>query len=200
MIARRARTASLVALGALAVHQLRYAAAYGGDAGSALASQGHGYLTAAAPTLVSLTAATLVATLILPALTSLAARPTRCRSLASASALFAVALMGIFTVQELAEGTLATGHPAGAAAVLAGGGWLALPLAVAVGLVCAVTCLFLERAERVLGAPAGSSARPLWPAGTPAAPVVTSARAPLASAPLAFGLARRGPPMPLPHA
>jgi hypothetical protein len=201
VIARRARTASLLALGALAVHQLRYALAYGGDAGSALASQGHGYLTAVAPTLVSLTAATLAATLILPALTRLAARPERRRPHASAASLFAVALLGTFSVQELVEGALAAGHPSGAAAVLGDGGWLALPLALAIGSLCAAASLFLEHAERVLVAPPRKlRARVLRPALLPATPIAGPARAPLVSAPLAFGLARRGPPPLRPHA
>ena len=49
----------------------------------------------------------------------------------------AAALLAIFA-QELAEGWLAANHPAGWAAVVAHGGWLAAPLSVGVGLLVAL--------------------------------------------------------------
>src|SRR3954451_5032365 len=67
MWAFRLRCFALLGAGALALHELRYLIAYGGDAGRALDDQGHGYLgTAAALVAVDLVAsvATLVAALL----------------------------------------------------------------------------------------------------------------------------------------
>src|SRR5204862_65911 len=52
-------------------------------------------------------------------------------ALRRAAPLFALALATIFCAQELTEGALAAGHPAGLGAVLAHGGWVFLPLALA---------------------------------------------------------------------
>lgn len=41
--------------------------------------------------------------------------------------------MGIYCGQELLEGFLAAGHPAGLAGILGHGGWIAAPVAVSVG-------------------------------------------------------------------
>src|SRR4051812_49537298 len=67
MWALRLRCFALLGAGALALHELRYLVAYGGDAGRALDEQGHGYLgTVAALVAVAVVAsvATLVAGLV----------------------------------------------------------------------------------------------------------------------------------------
>ena len=89
---------------------------------------------------------------------------------------------------------MAAGHPAGLAAVLANGGWIALPLAVAAGAACALACLLLQGVERTLahGRPA---ARPARGPSALAEPHAAPARLPLASLNLAFGFARRPPPL-----
>src|SRR5690349_25105059 len=92
---RLARRASLLALGALALHQLRYELAYGGDASSALAHQGHSYLGGLAPILVALAASVVCARLLAAAigrLESASARPAgrRAEWLAFAAALLAI--------------------------------------------------------------------------------------------------------------
>jgi len=80
----------------------------------------------------------------------------------SAPALWRVAaaaggvLLAIYCVQELLEGVVAGGHPAGAAGVWGAGGWSAVPLAAAVGLVIA---LLLRGAEEVLARLADRPAR-----------------------------------------
>lgn len=129
----RLRSIALLLAGAYAVHSLRYLVAYGEGAEHA---QGHAYLDAAPAALTLLLAA---------ALGELLARVARgggtCEPETSLRRLWAVsaaALIGIFFAQELAEGWLSAGRPDGLAAVAAGGGWIAGPLSVGVGLLVAL--------------------------------------------------------------
>ena len=71
---------------------------------------------------------------------------------------------------------------------------MAFPLALAAGAVCALVCLALQGVERALahGAPS-RPARPRPP--VLAEPHAAPARVPLASLTLAFGFARRPPPL-----
>jgi len=130
---RIARGASLLSLGALAVHELRYWLAYGRGAGEALAHQGHGYVSDLGGVLVVLALATLLATLLAGALAPppRAAHDPPGAAFRRTAGLHALALAAIFCAQELTEGAIAAGHPAGLAAVLAHGGWVFLPLACA---------------------------------------------------------------------
>ena len=185
------RGAALLALGALAVHQLRYLAAFGSESGEALHREGHGYLAEALPILVALAAAVLIASLVASALAGSARRGMP--SVSARALRYGFALLVVYAAQELAEGALAAGHPAGISALIAEGGWVAIPLAAALGLVVALAERLHQRgAERI----AGYVARPLRPAeaSDPAAPVWRAAATPLAASPLAFGLARRPPP------
>src|SRR4051812_21248233 len=124
------RAPALVAVAALALHELRYLIGYGGGTPEALASQGHSYL----PVVTGL-----AGVLFALALAQLAARvlagsgERRAPGFRSAWALASVALLAIFVGQESLEGLLSSGHPAGAAAVTAHGGLVALPLALALG-------------------------------------------------------------------
>src|SRR5688572_1282519 len=129
------RTAALVALGALIVHQLRYLGAYGGDAGSELAAQGHGYLGQLTPLVIALALAAVAGCLVRAALTG---RGGGARSTPVATAVFAGAILATFAAQETLEGFLFAGHLDGLGAVFGGGGWLAAPLALALGLVAAL--------------------------------------------------------------
>jgi uncharacterized membrane protein YidH (DUF202 family) len=140
----RFRTAGALAACAYAVHSLRYTLAYGSHAGTELHRQGHAYL-AGAPVLLTGLLALGAGELVRAAARGERAAETR-PSLARMWVLGAVALMAIFGIQESLEGLLATGHPAGLAAVLGGGGWLAVPLAVAFGLLVAV----LDRGARAV--------------------------------------------------
>ena len=74
-----ARTIALLAAGAAAVHQLRYAFGYGHDASHALAVQGHAYLSLVLP-FVAVAAFVAVATMLR---TPLAGRPSSLRRRAS---------------------------------------------------------------------------------------------------------------------
>src|SRR3954467_2603570 len=115
MWALRLRCFALLGAGALALHELRYLVAYGGDAGRALDEQGHGYLgTVAALVAVAVVAsvATLVAALVRGRRPAARAPSWRLRWLGASAA-----LLIIYAAPELAEGMLASGHPEG----LAGG-------------------------------------------------------------------------------
>jgi hypothetical protein len=183
------KTSTLIALGAFAVHQLRYLAGYGDEAGAALGSQGHAYLLALVPVLVVLAVSSLLGVFIAVALSGRGGP----RSRGAGWAFCATALLVVFGVQESAEGLLSQGHPGGAAALLGHGGWLAVPIAIVVGRIVSLLLTGLGMAERRLAEPRPFRAR--------RAPVVTGpARLPrirpLACATLAFGFARRPPPLP----
>jgi hypothetical protein len=176
------RAGALLAAGSLAVHELRYLAGYGGES----AVSGHGYLAWLAP-LVALALAAACGVWLArigrhdarraPALTWLGA---------SAS------LLLTYVVQETAEGLTAAGHPG----LLAHGGWLAAPIALAVGGLVALGLRGARAADRA----AAAAARPWSPltARAVAPPVFFRlAAAPVAPRPrvLARRLAGRGPPL-----
>ena len=142
--------------------------------------------------LVALAVALLAATLVAGAL----ARPGGRARLPSAPArglVYTGALLLVFCSQELAEGALAPAHPAGLAALVAGGGWVAAPLALAFGLLVAVAERLLDRAEIAIAARLQAPIRPAAAPDPPAA-VPREGHSPPAATPLAFGLARRPPP------
>ena len=127
--------AALLAGGSFAVHQLRFSLAYGSHSSAVLARQGHAYLSVVAP---------LVIGALMLAAAHFARSLARARGDAAAPSLrrlwsiSTVTLIGVYCVQELAEGFLASGHPVGLVGVFGGGGWLAVPLALAAGLVIAL--------------------------------------------------------------
>lgn len=186
------RIGSLIALGIIALHQLRYALAFGSRSGEELAKQGHGYLLDALPVITGMALAVLAAGVIRALWTGrtyrVAALGGKWRWL-----LYAAAILVVYASQELLEGTLSAGHPAGAAAVIGASGWLAIPLAAILGAliaqldgfvvdleIAAATSLrsILQRAPKQLAAVAGPQPQQATPS------------------PLAFGLARRPPPSP----
>ena len=187
--AHRIRLAAILAVGAFALHQLRFLIAVGGSASAELSREGHGYMSELLAPIAVLVLAAALATLLRG---TEGASPTRA-PLARRVPLFATAFLSIYVAQESLEGILAAGHPDGPAALLAHGGWIALPLALAIGALSALLARALEKVERAIAvvhatwshrsrAPA-SRGRPL-PAHGPRLP----------STPLAFGLARRPPP------
>ena len=192
-----ARTAALIALGAFAVHQLRYLVGYGDAAGSELSRQGHGYLVecAADPRGVpDLRGGRRSAA-------SGARPPVRVVRRAPSggpdtfgrrAGLFAAGILVVFCSQELLEGALCAGHPGGLGAVLANGGWAALPLALLVALLCALLDRGISTLEAAIAADGAAPARRR---GAADAPVPRQAfLVPLSASPLAFGIARRPPP------
>jgi hypothetical protein len=193
---RSARATALLSLGALAVHELRYLLAYGHGAGEALAHQGHGYLTDLGGALVVLALATLLATVLAGALAP-AARPAdepAGPAFGRTAALYALALAAIFCAQELTEGAISAGHPAGPAAILARGGWVFLPTALAIGALCSLACLALRGIDRTLARVTARRRSPRRPTIL-AQPHAAPGRLPLTSLNLGFGFARRPPPL-----
>jgi hypothetical protein len=136
---RRLGRAALLPFAALVVHQLRFALAFGGNAGTELARQGHSYLHSLVPWLVLLLA--LAAGGFLWALgRALGGQRTLPRYTISLAALWlacSACLLAIYVSQETLEGLFATGHPAGLAGIFGYGGWWAIPAAACVGLVLA---------------------------------------------------------------
>jgi hypothetical protein len=187
------RSAALIALAAFGVHQLRYLLAYGSAAHEELARQGHAYLSQALPVLVSFAVAALAAGLLRVAVgagaRSAIAEP-RLRS-----AFYAASIFLVFSTQESAEGLLSSGHASGLGAVFAAGGWAALPLSALFGCLCAVLDGGLARLESVVARRRAPLARRRPP--RPEAAPASLALVPRASLPLAFGIARRPPPIPV---
>jgi hypothetical protein len=185
------RVAALIAVAALALHELRYLIGFGGDAGAALDARGHGYLGAAG------IAVALLAALAAAELLVAVRRALRCGT-ASPQAPFGVlwmasscALVVVYAGQELAEGVLVQGHPDGLATLAAAHGWVAAPLAVAIG---AIVALLLRGSAAVEALAAARAARQvpergLAPQRCAAAPVL----APSTSL-LARHMAGRAPP------
>jgi hypothetical protein len=165
----RYRGMALLPLAALAVHQLRYALAFGGQAPERLAQEGHAYLGS-----VEAIAVMLCAVALGSFLTRLAgawcggdadvAAASR-HGLLKLWAATALVLAAIYSGQELLEGFLAAGHPPGVEGVLGSGGWLMLPLSAAIG---GLLALLLRGAQAVLAfvrrvraaRPAASAASP----------------------------------------
>jgi hypothetical protein len=152
------RSATVVAAGAIAVHQLRYLVGYGGDASGALHDQGHGYLDALVPLLALLGGLTLVATIV----AAIAGAPPRSRRGAPLvrALVYAGAILAVFGAQETIEGVLVAGHPGGIAAVMAHGGLVALPLALAFGWVVWAALRGLEALDEHVRASNTSLRRP----------------------------------------
>jgi hypothetical protein len=183
----RPRAAALLAAGGYVLHQLRYALGYGGHAHEELASQGHAYMTFVAP-LLAVAVAALLADLGLRIVA--AERPAPAPRLRRLWALATASLLLAYLAQELIEGALAAGHPAGLEALTAGGGWVALPLAAALGLALALLARGAHAALELAAEPAPRVARPRAGALVRGARAPRSLRIRLASGPAAA----RGPP------
>ncbi len=186
---------ALMPAAALAVHQLRFELAYGHGAGLELARQGHSYLHSLVPWIVLLIGVGAGGFLwaLGRALGGQRSLPRYTLTLAGLWIVCTGCLIWIYIVQELLEGALATGHPAGLSGVFGYGGWWAIPAAACVALVLAALLhgarwvldeVAERRAEGGLSAPAarvGARLRPrdaLWPRISP----------------LAGGWSGRGPP------
>ena len=92
----------------------------------------------------------------------------------------------LFVLQETLEGLFATGHPGGAAGVFGHGGWWAIPLALAVGLLLALVLRVADRFAR-------ATSRPPVLRGV-ATLLFPDAVGPLRARPLATAAAGRAPP------
>jgi len=130
---------ALVPPAALAVHQLRYLLAFGGNAGVELSRQGHSYLHSVVPWIVLVIGVGIGAFLwaLGRALGGRLSVPRYTLSLAALWLVCSVCLVVIYVTQESLEGVFATGHPGGIAGVFGSGGWWSIPAALCVGLVLA---------------------------------------------------------------
>jgi hypothetical protein len=183
-----ARATGTLALGALALHELRYllASEPGLDAHGA-----HAYMAQAVPVIVVLATA-LLATVLLASLSGRAPRPGRLSRRARA-ALYAGLLLGLFWTQELAE-AMSSGHVwAGVDALVGSGGWIALPLALALGSIAALATHGLEGVEQRIAA-AQWAPRPRRTVRSGPRALTGVRLRPLVADALAFGIARRPPP------
>lgn len=174
----------------MVVHQLRYLLGYEGEAARALTVQGHAYLSLLTPTVGGALA------LALAEFGWRLTRPRRGdafdapRGFGRCWAFASTALVALYALQEWLEGTFEAGHPAGIAGVVGHGGWVALPLALAVG---AVVALLLRGAATVIAA-AARQVRAL-PRGVEAPPLPRPRTfSALRLAPLALCCAGRAPP------
>lgn len=184
---------ALMPAGAFAVHQLRYWLAFRGHAGAQLQAQGHSYLHSLAPWIVLLVAAAVGVFLrsVGRALAGQRSLPRYTISFGALWLLCAASLLAIYAAQELLEGLLATGHPAGLVGVFGYGGWWSAPAALAVGLVLAAA---FHGARWVLEQVADRSRR-----SAPRTDIRLRIRIPrdaplVPLAPLAGGWSGRGPP------
>jgi hypothetical protein len=193
-IGRATGGAGVLALGALALHELRYLLAFGADAGAELERQGHSYLETLAPLITALAVAGIVTSVVIPAalqrVPSLRGRDCTTERAAA----YAAALLAVYLAQELTEGILASGHAAGLDGALGAGGWVAMPLAMALGAAAAIARSWLFRAEERLACAFHQLGLPRAPREI-GAPATAPIRRALSSMALRFGLARRPPPL-----
>jgi hypothetical protein len=190
----RVRAAALMPAAVLTVHQLRFQLAFGDRTGGRLAEEGHQYLVALAP---------LAAMLVAIAAGLFAARLARAwdgeegdggalPSLLRLTLVIGAALLAIYCCQELLEGALSTGHPGGLQGVFGEGGWLAVPLSLALGTVVALALRGAGAAIRWAATRARSPSRPhRRPVPAPRPRRIVLPR----TAPLAATAAGRAPPL-----
>jgi hypothetical protein len=184
--------AALLPLAAVVVHQLRYTLEYGAGAGHALTEQGHGYMTSLAPWIALVTAVGI------GGLLGTFAQAWRGRSAEHGSGLStlsvwvagSIALIAIYTGQELLEGFFATGHPGGLGGVFGAGGWLAIPAAHAVAFVLALVLRGADALVLRVARRRNSAASRVPRTLTPTAPRHLGRKL----APLAAAAAGRAPP------
>lgn len=197
LLPARIRAAALMPAAVLTVHQLRYQLAFGGHTDAKLASEGHAYLgtlTPLAAMLIAIVAGVFIAGLARARRDGEAG--DRGRPFLFVWLLVAAALLGIYTLQELTEGMLVSGHPGGLHGVFGDGGLWAVPLAVALGAVVALALRVAAAAKRWVASLADEHEAP-----APARPRRALRPAPVfmpALAPLALAAAGRAPPSGVP--
>ncbi|MGE4425138.1 MAG: hypothetical protein AB7G37_01645 [Solirubrobacteraceae bacterium] len=127
------QAAALLPAGSFAVHHLRYH--LGSLSGSsATHHHGHAELSVMAPIATVLLLGWITHVVMTALRPAVSLRRIRFRTLWLWASL---ALLAIYGGQETIEGLLMSGHPDGPAGAFGGSGWLAVPLSVAVGALCA---------------------------------------------------------------
>jgi hypothetical protein len=197
LLSPRLRAAALMPAAVLTVHQLRYLLAFGGGTGQELEKEGHQYLSAlAAPIAMSVA---IVVGLFVARLASAwregeGEEGAPRRSFLRLALTIGAALLALYSCQELLEGMLSTGHPGGFDGVFGDGGWWAVPLSLACGLVIAAA---LRGARAAIRWAAARHRRPKLSHGRPA-PAPRPRRIALPRpVPLAGAAAGRAPPLAL---
>ena len=182
----RSQSVSLIALGAFAVHQLRYLLVYGGSTDDQLSQQGHNYLAHAAPLLLGLALAVFTAQVVRRMISSKESGSERRIKATS----YALAIAAIFCCQELMEGLLFAGHATGLAAIFSAGGWAALPLAAIFGVLAALIDRGMEAIESLVAPSPQQEEHATLRIRIPSTPGRLGRRL----SPIALGLAQRPPP------
>lgn len=183
----------LVPAAALLVHQLRYALAYGSQAGLQLSAQGHNYQHSLVPWVILMLGIGLSAFLRRAVH---AARTGETGPLARLTApvlwlLATAGLIAIYALQESLEVLYASGHPTGVDGVFGHGGWWAIPASAVVG---AAVVALLRLGRAVLCLVVRLAHRTVWPRFR--GPVLPSAALLVHPSPLARAAAGRAPPPP----
>ena len=127
------RVALLLLLASQGLHDLRFLIAPGQDSGATLA--GHAdlwHLIVTGPG-IAIVVALVVATLVVGAAAQPTTMPGRSVRIRRLWPLAAAALLAIYGSQELLEGLVGHGHEGGIETLTSPGGWVAAPLAVALG-------------------------------------------------------------------
>ena len=187
-------SAGLMPLAAVAVHQLRYWAAFGGLAPAELQRQGHSYLHSLAPW-IALSVAVALGVFLRTLGRALGGSSTLPRYTLSFAVLWLICsacLLGIYVLQEFLEGLLSTGHPSGLAGIFGFGGAWSIPAALAVGLVLAAVFHGAGWLLREVAQCRAEAARVAYAVASTIAP--TAIVAPRL-AQLALGWSDRGPPL-----
>ena len=182
----RSQSVSLIALGAFAVHQLRYLLVYGASTDDQLTQQGHNYIAHAVPLLLGLALAVFTAQVVRRMISRKA--PDSERRIKATS--YALAIAAIFCCQELMEGVLFAGHATGLAAIFSAGGWAALPLAAIFGVLAALIDRGMEAIELLVAPSALQEEHATLRVRLPDTPEHLGRRL----SPIALGLAQRPPP------
>ena len=128
----RLRAGTLLACGTLVLHELRYLLVFGTSTRHELGREGHFYLSLLTP-LVVIAVALALGSLLHQLADGRSSHARAERTWIALWAGFSAALLGLYSGQELLEGALSSGHPGGAAALLANRGAIAMPLALALG-------------------------------------------------------------------
>jgi hypothetical protein len=148
----------LLPVAALGVHEARYRLGFGADAAEVGAAHGHGYLDSVAPLAMLVLALALGGFLVrlgTAARGHVTARPRR--AFLAVWVFASAGLVAIYSAQELLEGVLAPGHPAGLAGVFGSGGWWSIVAAVVFG---AALATLVRDAAAVVASVERSSGRP----------------------------------------
>jgi len=180
------RSAAVLALAALCLHQLVYLLSFGEHTGPVLRGRGHDYLGVLGPVLAAVAVFGIAATVVSTA--RRARGPTRAAERSWLA--WAAVLLTVFAVQEAAESLMRTGNLEGLASLTRTSGTAALLAAVAVGRLVALALSGLRALDATLAGVATRRAR------RPGAVRAPAAHSPLhfPRLTLAFGFSRRPPP------